>query len=335
MDNRKLGQLIVSTIAIVWIFCISFIISMKVAENSKEKATTTFPITQQQQHTTAPGKPASTTNPVTTMPRQDGIGNHVSMQVSVGDPEWLIAEQEASKKAEEEASKKAEQEALKNTTKPSTTKPKSNVPEGKNEIITAYINGVNQLKKEQNFSLNKEDKLNITIDEITGGSVVKGLAENMISNGQTPPESFSFVGGVDANTGSTPTQVIAPINVNASVNPDAVTSAVAAPTSDGGYTLKLTFIDETQTYTTPAPNLSTMVEVIDINELLVNGITIKDVSFLYSGTYIEATFNKAGKITSMKHYLCVSECVGNGSLAMIPVSVVIHGDFTSIYNISY
>lgn len=328
MENKKLVQLIISVVAIVWIFCMSFIISMKVAENSRENASTTLPpITQQ--YTTAAPKPIQTTKLVTTMPRQEGIGNHVSVQVSVGDPDWLIAEQESSRKAEEEAANRT------TTKKETTTKPKSIVPEGKNEIINAYLVGVNQLKKEQNFSLTKEDTLNIYIDEITGGSIVKGLAENMIANGQTPPESFTFVGGTDAATGNTPTQVIAPLNVNASVNPDAVTSATATPTSDGGYKVKLTFVDETQTYTTPAPNLSTMVEVIDINELLVNGITIKEVYFLYSGTTVEATFNKDNKITSMKHYLCVSKCEGNGSLSMIPVSVAIHGDFTSVYTVSY
>lgn len=328
MDNRKLGQLIVSVVAIVWIFCMSFLISMKVAKSQREKTTTLPVVTQQQQHTTAP-QLAVTTKPVTTMPRQEGVGNHFSVQVSVGDPEWLIAEQESSKKAEEEAAK--------NTTakKVTTTKPKSNVPEGKREIINSYINGVNQLKRGQNYSLYKDDKLNVTIDNLPNIPGAQSVADSFLSANQKEPITYNFAGGVDSTTGLTPNNVVAPLNVDAAVNESAVSSATAEPMSGGGFKVTLMLEPETQTYTTPAMNHSTMVEVVDVAPLIPSGVTVTRLEMRYTDTKIEAVFNKDGKITSMVHYMKVEKAEVDIKALAFNVSVNIHGDFTSSYTITY
>ncbi len=337
MDNKKLWQTVVSAVAIVWIFCFSFIVSMKVADKQRNAATTTSLLTQATTASTTTTKPTTTG---TTMERNTAVGNNVSVEVSVGDPDWLIAEQsskaEASSKKAEEESKKAEQSKTTNTT---TTKPASNtasVPSGKADIINAYITGVNALKKQQNFSLTVTDNLDITIDDITGGTAVQNLADSLMAQNVSEPENYTFIGGVDSATGSTPTQVIAPLNRDASVNNDAVLSAEATSTGDGGYTVKIVLIDELQTYTTPAPNHLTMVEVVDVEPLLPTGVTIKSLDLTYTGTTIEATFNKDNKIINMLHYMCVKECTGSGSMAaVIPITVKIHGEFTSQYDITY
>ena len=331
MDNKKLWQTVISAVAIVWIFCISFAVSMKVAENKREKATTAF-IPQTQTSTTTTTSTTMSTTEGTTMKRNPVVGNYVTVEATVGDPDWLIAEQssiaEASSiKASEEASKKAEQ-----TT---TTEKKSSIPSTKAEIINAYITGVNALKKEANFTLSVKDQLNMTIDEMTGGSLVQSFADAILAEqNKTEPDVYTFSGGVDSAKGVIPTAVIAPLNRDASVNNDAVLTAEATP-SGSGYKVKLTLVDEVQTYTTPAPNHLTTVEVVDVAPLLPSGATIDSLEMRYTGTTIEATFNGDGKITSMRHYLCVSECTGSGSFTLIPISVKIHGDFISEYTITY
>ncbi len=330
MENKKLWQTVISAVAIVWIFCISFAVSMKVAENQREKATTAY-IPQTQMSTTTTTSTTMSTTEGTTMKRNPVVGNYVTAEATVGDPDWLIAEQSSiaessSIKASEEASKKAEQ---------TTTEKKSNVPSTKAEIINAYINGVNALKREANFSLKVKDQLNITIDEMTGGSLVQSFADAILAEqNKTEPDVYTFSGGVDASKGVRPTSVIAPLNRDASVNNDAVLTAEATP-SGSGYKVKLTLIDEVQTYTNPAPNHLTTVEVVDVAPLLPSGATIDSLEMRYTGTTIEATFNGDGKIISMRHYLCVSECTGSGSFTLIPISVKIHGDFISEYTITY
>lgn len=334
MNNKNLVQTLVSAVAIVWIFCISLVVSLKVAENKREAATTA-PI--QTQTTASTTQTTTETTTGTTMKRNPVVGNNVSVAVSVGDPDWLIAEEsskaaEASKKAEEESKKAAE---AKSTTAVTTTKPASIVPESKADIINAYITGVNKLKKEQNFTLTVTDELNITIDEITGGSAVQSLADSLMAQNVNEPITYNFANGLDSATSSTPTAVIAPLNRDASVNNDAVLTAEATPVAGGGYKVKLTLIDELQTTTAPAPNHVTTVEVVDVEPLLPAGVTISTLNITYTGTIIEATFNSENKIVSMRHYLCVKECDGSGTFTIFPVTVKIHGDFISQYDVTY
>lgn len=327
MENKKLWQTVISAVAIVWIFCISFAVSMKVAENRREKATTAF-IPQTQSSTTTTTSTTMSTTEGTTMKRNPVVGNYVTVEATVGDPDWLIAEQSSIAEASSiEASKKAEQ-----TT---TTEKKSNIPSTKAEIITAYINGVNTLKRESNFTLSVKDQLNMTIDEMTGGNYVQGFADAILAKQNKPePDVYTFSGGVDVEKGVRPTGVIAPLNRDASVNNDAVLTAEATPVGSG-YKVKLSLIDEVQTYTTPAPNHLTTVEVVDVAPLLPSGAKIDSLEMRYTGTTIEATFNGDGKIVAMRHYMCVSECTGSGSFTLIPINVKIHGDFVSEYTIKY
>ncbi len=327
MDKKKMITTVVSAVAIVWIFCISLIVSMKVAHVQRDKVTETQPYSET---TTASTKPA-TTKATTTGERIAGIGNYVNVLASVGDPQWLIDEQSSiaaaeSSRAAEESSKKAQQEE---------EEQKSKIPSTKQEIIDAYTVGVNNLKNEKNFTLGKNDTLEITIDDITGGALLKSAANTLISSNEPVPETYSFSGGIDSATQMTPTQVIAPLNINAAVNPEAVSSATVKENTDGGYTVKIALIDELQTLESPAPNHYTMVEVVDESLLASGGMTINKLDITYSGAYVEATFNSDHKIVSMYHYLPVSKCVGQGKLIGIDGDVLIHGLYTSTYNVSY
>ncbi|MBE6775631.1 MAG: hypothetical protein E7543_05510 [Ruminococcaceae bacterium] len=330
MKQKKTIQIAVITVVGVWVFCLSTVLSVKLGNRMLAAQTTAPTVPPTVFSTTAP----STTEPTTTAPttRLPVGGNIVMADVSVEDPEWYVEEQESIK-----ISQVIDEVNKNNTTTkpPKTTKPKSNVPEGKTEIIKAYVDGINKLKASTDFSLYKDDKLNLTIDKMPAESIAKTMAESLMQQVQKKPITYNFTGGTDSATGLTPNAAIAPLNVNAYVEESAVSSAVVSETGDGGYKITLLLIPELQTYTTPAKNHSTMVEVVDITPYIPSGLTVNTLDMSYTDTKIEATFDKDGKILSMVHYLKVDEAVSNVSFLGFPVEVIVHGDFTSNYTFSY
>lgn len=324
MNQKKIIQLAVIAVVGVWVFCMSSLLSVTMGRRMLA-AQTTAPVV------TAPTVP-STTAPTTTAPpsttRLPIGGNIVMADVSVEDPEWYVEEQESIKISQ------VIDEVNKNNTTEKPTKPKSNVPNGKSEIIKTYVDGVNKLKASTDFSLYKDDKLNLVIDKMPAESIAKNMAESLMQQAQKKPITYNFAGGVDAGTGLTPNGAIAPLNVSAAVDESAVTSAVVSETGDGGYKITLLMIPELQTYTTPAKNHSTMVEVVDITPYIPKGLTVNTLDMSYTDTKIEATFDKEGRITSMVHYLKVEKAVANVNF-IIDVEVIVHGDFVSNYTFSY
>lgn len=325
MNQKKIIQLVIITVVGVWIFCLSTFLSVTMGRKMLA-AQTTAPVV------TAPTVPSTTAPSTTEAPSTTRLpvgGNIVMADISVEDPEWYVEEQESIKVSQ------VIDEVNRNNTTEKTTKPKSNVPSGKTQIIKAYVDGVNKLKASTDFSLYKDDKLNLAIDKMPAESIAKSMAESLMKQVQKQPVNYNFVGGVDSGTGLTPNQAIAPLNVSAAVEESAVTSAVAAATGDGGYKITLLMIPELQTYTTPAKNHSTMVEVVDITPYIPAGLTVNTLDMSYTDTKIEATFDKDGKILSMMHFLKVERAVSNVSFLGFPVEVIVHGDFTSNYTFSY
>ncbi len=325
MNQKKIIQLVIITVVGVWIFCLSTFLSVTMGRKMLA-AQTTAPVV------TAPTVPSTTAPTTTEAPSTTRLpvgGNIVMADISVEDPEWYVEEQESLKVSQ------VIDEVNRNNTTEKTTKPKSNVPSGKTQIIKAYVDGVNKLKASTDFSLYKDDKLNLAIDKMPAESIAKSMAESLMKQVQKQPVNYNFVGGVDSGTGLTPNQAVAPLNVSAAVEESAVTSAVASATGDGGYKITLLMIPELQTYTTPAKNHSTMVEVVDITPYIPAGLTINTLDMSYTDTKIEATFDKDGKILSMMHFLKVERAVSNVSFLGFPVEVIVHGDFTSNYTFSY
>lgn len=335
MEQKKFFQISSILVAAVWIFCISFIVSTKIADKKSNETTSgiastlapaTLPssenFTTTSPSTTAPSaSQPSTTAPGGTIPMG---GNNVSTTVTVDDPQWLIDQQssiEASKKQEEK-----EKDLIK-------------LPEGNKAIAQAYIKGLNELKKEKNVTVSKKPTLDIVVDKMTGGSMVENIATSIVDANKPVEATYTFVNGVDSATGQTPVSAIAPLGKYAELDHSAIKKASAERTVGGGYKLTIYLVDETQTHTSPAPNHDTTMEVIDIGALLPEGATINDLSIVYSGSRIEATFNKDGKITSVYHVLPVTQAIGSGSmkvlLSNITVSMELHGQYTCQYNVSY
>lgn len=308
MTQKKFFQIAAITVSFVWVFCITFAVAYTVRSKAinnpaivdPSAIVTNAPITIPT--TTLPPSQLTTTAPV----------QFPSVTSPVATPTNPVA-----------------------TTQPTTLQ--SNCPRDKSEIVNAYINGVNLLKSTPNFSLQKNDTLNVTITDVqmSGGEALRGAVMEVANDIIKPPvpESYNFINGVDAATGKTPTSTIAPLNLPAQVDVNAVTEAQAQPNADGGYTLMLVLQPETQTMHSPAPNLSTMVQVIDVNSLLPSGATLTDVNINYAPSTILAVFDNQNRIVSMEHKL-TSQGYGSGKL-IISVKMVMEGTYSSNYTVTY
>lgn len=300
-------------VGFVWVFCGTFAIALTVQNRSDRNVPTTAPLatTTTTPYQNSPG--IFTTYPTPTTNITPSASPVVAPEQPTSTPSEPLSEAP--------------------TTQP-TTAATATYPQGKEAIVAAYINGVNNLKNTPNFTLNKNDTLNIEIDEITGGSVVESVANTLIP--QPKPESYTFLGGVDSASGKSPNAVVAPLNVAARVDINAVTSAASQQNADGGYTLQLILAEEVQTLTTAAPNLSTMVQVIDITSLVPSMVSLTEVTVNYAPSTITAVFDSQNRIVSMQHKL-VSQGGGKGKVTIPPItaSMTMHGDYTSDYTIVY
>ena len=321
MDYKKYGNYAVIAVVAVWVFCLSFAFSMKIAR-SNDAPTTLPPVIQ----TTAPQQTQQHQN--TTLPTQSsGVtlnsgGNNIDVSPTAAAPTQSGVPAGNNNQQPQQTTNQAPTNTLK-------------VPGSKSEIITAYVNGVNTLKQQSNFGMYKDDKLNIVIDSISGGSIVQSFAETMLSNSQKKPVNYTFQNGYDAATGATPASTIAPLGKLASIDESFVTNATASPTADGGFTLRLAFADESQSYPNETVHHKNVVEVVDVASLVPSGATVNYMNMAYSGTTIEATFDSTGRLTYMKHYLNVSQCQGSGSMSVFTMNITLHGDFVSAYTITY
>lgn len=322
MEYKKIGHYAVIAVVAVWVFCISFAVSMKIAK--KDNVTTTAaPVIQ----TTAPQQSQNanftpTQNSGVTL--NSGGNNSVTPPTNTPPTQQNVPtnNQQTPQGTQQPTSNQAPSDTLK-------------VPGTKAEIIKAYVDGVNTLKQQSDFGMYKDDKLNIVIDSITGGSIVQSFAETMLSNSQKQPVNYTFQNGYDAATGATPASTIAPLGKLASIDESFVTSASATPNADGGFTIKLAFAGESQSYPNETVHHKNVVEVVDVASLVPSGATVNYMNMTYSGTTIDATFDSTGRITYMKHYLNVSQCQGSGSMSVFTMDITLHGDFVSAYTITY
>lgn len=312
MEYKKIMQIAVLAVVAVWVFCISFAVSIKVAK--KDKTSTTLPYDSQSVY------------------QEQLVANTTTSQnVTLNSGGNNLVEQTQSTNSQQASVTTDPQQNLTSQSSANTL----TVPSSKTEIINAYVNAVNTLKQTSNFSLYKDDKLNITIDSISGGSVVQSFAESMLASSQKQPVTYNFQNGVDSSTGATPTSVIAPLNKQVSIDESFVTSATATANADGGYTIDLSFAGESQTYPNETVHHKNVVEVVDVAGLIPSGATVNSMDMTYSGTTVKATLDSSGKITYMRHYLNVSNCTGSGSMSVFTMNITLHGDFVSEYTITY
>ncbi len=309
MEFKKLVKALSVTAIAVWLFCLSFLVSYQVAEK-KNNNTTTLPTIVT--NTPIPG----VDNP--TQPTQNPTLPSVDANVTVPTQPNQPTQQ-------------GEQPTQSPTQAPAGIK----VPSTTSEIVAAYVNGINTLKATPDFTCLRESKLNVKITKISGGSVVEKAANMVIEQNQIPPTTYTFVGGVDAATGTTPMSILPPPNKQSIINENFVKSATATPTADGGYSLRIDLNDEAHIYPGQADNLVNIVEVVDTSALIPAQATVHYVEIYYSGVYVIANFDSQGRMTYTKNYMEVQQMRGSGSMIGFTMTVEGGGDFYGEYTITY
>ena len=322
MEQKKLIQIIIIFVVALWAFCASLLISTSVKKAGKN-STTTQPYLNS---TTAPvlsSTAPQTTEPTASQPSVNiTIGNNV-VSSSVGnieDPDWKV-----SYDASVSASKEHEEI-------------NKNVPVGKDNIVKAYVDGVNKLKNTENFTMAASGSLDIDFDRITGGSIAENAAESAIAENAPPTRTYVFNKGYDAETGETPVTVVPPSGSFAKLKSDAVKQATAVPTGDGGYKIVITLKDETQTLTQSATGHAGSIEAVDFKKYMPDGVTLNEMSMTYSGATVEVIFDKDKRITSMSYKLPITNGYGKGTyklLTTINVELEFHGEQSRSCIITY
>ncbi len=319
MDKKKLIQIIIIFVVALWAFCASLMISSTIAKKAgKDSTTTTYNNTAQSG--TQPQPQQSTTNPSTTESKEYippvndiTLGNHVVTTVNVGDPDWKVS-QDASISASKE-----HEEINKN------------VPVGKDNIVKAYVNGINKLKNTEEFTMSTSGTLDISFDQLTGGALAEGTAKDAIAKNAPKTATYNFVKGTDAPSGQTTVTIIPPSGSYAKLSSDAVKQATANPTGDGGYKIVLILKDETQTLTQKAENHSTAIESVNFASYMPNGVALDELSLTYSGATVEAVFDKDNRLISLNYKLPITNGYGSGTytlLTKIDISLKFHGEQT-------
>lgn len=212
------------------------------------------------------------------------------------------------------------------------------VPSGNSEIAKALVTAVNTTKSLKSFSAVKTEKADFTIDSVTGGNTVKGIAEGIINKiGNKPETSYSFSNGADKNgSDETPNSIIAPANKAAYIDEAAIKSASAQPNSIGGYDITIIMNDESQTISQSASNHNGLFDTLDIDSLsLPSSFKMSKLDFTYSGAQINASINADGRLASIDYSLPISNGVVEGGMLSVNISVVLHGAYTAAIRFTY
>ena len=326
MDRKKLIQLIIIFVVALWAFCASLLISTTLVRKAGKNSTTTQPYIYHS--TSATTKPSTTAPEATeddTLPAPSvniTIGNNIVSTTAgnIEDPDWKV-----SYDASVSASKEHEEI-------------NKNVPVGKDNIIKAYVDGVNKLKNTEEFTMAASGTLDIDFDRITGGSVAENAADSAIAENAPANRTYYFKKGYDAETGQTPVTAVPPSGSFAKLKSDAVKQATAVPTGDGGYKIVITLKDETQTLSQAAEGHAGSIESIDLKNYMPAGVTLDELSMTYSGATVEVIFDKDKRITSMSYTLPIQNGYGKGTyklLGAINIDFEFHGKQTRSCIITY
>ena len=212
------------------------------------------------------------------------------------------------------------------------------VPSGNKEIAEALVKAINSTKAMQNFSASKTENLSVSIDDITGGAIVKSIADGIVSKQMNKPDiNCNFKNGVDQNgSGQTPNTLVAPIGGMAYLDESAIKTASASQNSSGGYTVTLELNEETQSLNSKAKNHDGLFETITVESLgLPSNLTITALNITYSGSKIVADINKDGKLDKIQYVMPVKEAGGEGKFMGAGVNVKIHGQYDCTVSFTY
>lgn len=321
MSTQKLIKICVTCVAIVWIFCIGIVLGTIMVRNG------IMAQPEPQTQTTVNNGESTTqihidmvTNQATPTTTQE-----VTVELPTGDTGLTTYG---------DGSGQQEQTTLPTTTEP----PKSNVPSTKEEVVKALVDAVNATKATPTFTATRRHNMQIAVDDITGGSLVKSIADSIIADkGDMTDATYIFENGVDKNgTDETPGTLVFPPNRQASLDPAAVKTATATDNGNGTYSIHLEMLPEMQTNEAPAVNHDGIYETISVESFgLPSSVNVTSMYANYNASVIDAVVNEKGKLQSITYCMPVSEGGGEGKMMGVTVGIKMHGQYDGTITFTY
>lgn len=216
----------------------------------------------------------------------------------------------------------------------------SAVPSSKEEIAAAYNKAVNDYKAYTGkVVLKKSEAIDVKAKDLP--SMVEGIVNSVIKKFITSTtEEFTFDGGKDVND---PNRLIShkmiPNGRNAEVQAAGLAEATATPNADGGYTMKIKFVQETSVFdgtsniSEPTYHKGAM-DPLDLGTLDIDPIVITKADMTYPGAEVEATVDAQGRLVKLHNYLPLGG-TGTGSVKVINATIGIEGNMDTVYEITY
>ncbi|MBR2315438.1 MAG: hypothetical protein IKA56_02220 [Clostridia bacterium] len=317
ISTKTLLKVCAGCVAVVWLFCIGLVVGTYFVRNGMM----TLPETQTQVQPTESttqivinmvtnqATPTTTEQVTITLPGSDtGLTTYAGGQQST-EPGTMATEPPASK-----------------------------IPSSKEDVIKALTEAINATKATKNFTASRNHNMAIAVDDITGGALVKSIADSIIADkGNMTNATYTFVNGVDqGGSDETPDTLVFPPNKPASLDPAGVKSATATDNGDGTYTIQLEMNPEKQTNTSPAVYHDGIYETISVESFgLPSSVNVTSMYATYNASKISATVNPDGKLKSITYCMPVSEGGGEGKMMGVTVSIKMHGQYDGTITFTY
>ncbi len=216
----------------------------------------------------------------------------------------------------------------------------TSVPSTKEEIAAAYNKAVNDYKAYKGkVMLKKTESVDVKAKDLP--SAVEGIVNGVIQKFITSStEEFTFENGVDVND---PNRYVShkmvPNGRDAEVQAAGLAEATATPNADGGYTIKIKFVQETSVFdgtsnvSEPTYHKGAM-DPLDLGTLDINPIKITKADMTYPGAEVEATVDAQGRLVKLHNYLPLGGS-GTGSVSVVKATIGIEGNMDTVYEITY
>lgn len=326
MSTQKLLKICVSCVVVVWLFCIGIVLGTYMTRNGMMAVDTT---------TTVPTNTETTTQiviDIVTNQAAPTTTEKVSIDITTGDSGLTTYNN-----GDNQGAMGGETDQT-NSQNPVTQTPQTSVPSTKEDVVKSLVDAINNTKATKNFTAERKHNMSVVVDEITGGSVVKNIADSVIEkNSNMTDSTFTFVNGVDtAGSGETPNSLFFPDGKQATLDSSAVKTATATDNGDGTYNVHIEMNPEKQTLTSPAINHDGIYETISIESFgLPSNVNVTSMYVNYNNSVIDATVNAEGKIKTIRYCMPVSEGGGEGKMIGVTVSIKMHGQYDGTITCTY
>ncbi len=207
-----------------------------------------------------------------------------------------------------------------------------NVPQGTDAIVSQYVTSMNDLKNTRDFKMSYNTRMNVIVDEITGGNIAQRILQSFI-NDSNINDVYSFANGIDGSKGVTPNDILPPAKSNVTLSANDVVSAEVVSQTSEGYTIKMVLKEEHLTTNQMPDAHANCLPPLD-TDMSDSGLTINSYDVTFSGSTIVARFDNQGRLIYVEN-TAVSPGMSCTGTAVITMNVRMHGDITTIYNITY